>query len=202
MDRRSFILTSLATMGAIATAKIAAAAELCTAPISPPVKWETLHVENELGNMLSFEGRALDWDPRDWTWRMYYADRWSGDPDGELPEKYLREVAYDFGIDDEEPDWLQRLEKELDEVHPKNGELSGQEDEFRFQTSSTARAYRLMKEILEQLPEHGRTATEEELGLWFQEDALGVIAYIGDGKAELLGQVLATLQLPIEVEEV
>lgn len=201
MDRRSFVLSSLASLSATATAKIAAATDLVTATTPSPVKWETLYVENELGNMLSYEGRATDWTLRDWTWRMYYANYWYSDPDRTLGEKAVDHARTDFGYDEDDPDWRQKLEKELDEIHPNNGELAGQEVEFRFQSSSTARAYYLMKEILEQLPEDTRKATEEQLGLWFQEDGLGVIAYIGDGKVELLSQIIATLKLPIEVEE-
>lgn len=202
MDRRSFTLSSIATITALATNKIAKAAELVSAPASPLEKWETLHVERGLGGMLSFEGRATDWEMRDWTWRMYYAHYWYSDTDRKLCDLALEHARIDFGYDDEEPDWRNKLEKELDEIHPKSGELAGQEDEFRFETSPTARAYYMMKEILEQLPEESRKATKEELGLWFQEDGLGVIAYIGEDKAELLAEIIETLKLAIVIEEV
>jgi hypothetical protein len=199
MDRRSFILSSLASVGAIATAKIAAAAELGTG--ASRASWETLHVERGLGGMLSFEGRATDWEMRPWTWRMFIADMYHGNPDAQLSEAGLQYAISYMGVDDEEPDWREKLEKELDEIHPKSGELAGQEDEFRFETSPTARAYYLMKEILEQLPDDNKRAIEEELGLWFQEDGLGVIAYVGDDKAEFLAEIIEALKLQIEVEE-
>ena len=204
MDRRSFILSSLASIGAVATAKIAAAAELIIPTASKPASLETLHVEHQLGGMLSFEGRATDWEMRPWTWRMYYADMWHADTERKLSEAALQNARSDFGIDEEAPDWREQLDKELDEIHPKSGELAGQEDEFRFETSPTARAYYLMKEIMDQLPENGRQAAEEELGLWFDEGPLGVLAYIGDDwtKAELLEEIIDTLKLPIRVVEV
>ena len=65
-----------------------------------------------------------------------------------------------------------------------------------------ARAYYLVKEIIAQLPEDSQPAVEEEFGLWFNEDGLGVIANIGEGKAERLAKIIETLKLPIRVEEV
>ena len=202
MDRRTFVLTAIATIGTAATAKIAAAAGLVATPASPLAEWETLYVERGLGGMLSFEGRATDWVMRPWTWRMDYAYYWYRDPDQALCDRALEHARMDFGYDGEDPDWRERLAKELDEIHPKSGVLAGQEDEFRFQTSPTARAHSVIKSVIDQLPKDSRAATAQELGLWYSEDGLGVIAYVGDDKAEFLAEIINTLKMPIEVEEV
>ena len=60
----------------------------------------------------------------------------------------------------------------------------------------------MIKSVIDQLPKDSRAATAQELGLWYSEDGLGVIAYVGDDKAEFLAEIINTLKMPIEVEEV
>jgi len=116
---------------------------------------ETLYVDTARGLSLSLGTRVGRDQPRPWSWRMFYADALTGNPDAELSEQDLEKARARYseysgrGSPQTKFDHAAFLDF-LDQPHPLSGSmtLSRQWEEYLTRTSSFARASDLIDEIL------------------------------------------------------